>query len=63
MCSTFQIIAHLHKLNWIQILLFFCLEAVADIETETASEVVKNLEQLAFKQGIASIYKTCDTID
>jgi hypothetical protein len=30
--------------------LFFCLEAV-DIETETASEVVKNLEQLAFKQG------------
>jgi hypothetical protein len=25
--------------------------------------VVKNLEQLAFKQGIASIYKTCDTIE
>ena len=41
----------------------FCLEAVADIETETTSEVVKNLEQLAFKQGITSIYKTCDTIE
>ena len=64
MCSTFQIIAHLHKLNSMDSDTFiFCLEAVADIETETASEVVKNLEQLAFKQGIASIYKTCDTIE
>ena len=41
----------------------FCLEAVPDIEIETTSEVVKNLEQLVFKKGIASIYKTCDTIE
>ncbi len=41
----------------------FCLEAVPDIEAETTSEVVKNLEKLAFKHGIASIYKTCDTIE
>jgi hypothetical protein len=33
---------------------FFALK-VSDIETETASEVVKNLEQLAFKQGIAHL--------
>ncbi|MFV8392466.1 DUF6642 family protein [Flavobacterium sp. LB2P6] len=41
----------------------FCLEAVPDIETDTISEVFKNLEQLAFEQGITSIYKTCDTIE
>jgi hypothetical protein len=41
----------------------FCLEGVPDIETNTTTEVVKNLEQLAFQQGIASIYKTCDTIE
>ncbi|MES2577420.1 MULTISPECIES: DUF6642 family protein [unclassified Flavobacterium] len=41
----------------------FCLEAVPDIETDTVTEVVKNLEQLAFEQGITSIYKTCDTIE
>ena len=41
----------------------FCLEAVPDIENETISEVVQNLEQLAMQQGIASIYKTCDTIE
>lgn len=41
----------------------FCLEAVPDIETDTITEVVKNLEQLAFQQGITSIYKTCDTIE
>ena len=41
----------------------FCLEAVPDVETNTTTEVVKNLEQLALKQGIASIYKTCDTIE
>ena len=40
----------------------FCLEAVPDIETDTTTEVVKNLEQLAL-QGISSIYKTCDTIE
>jgi hypothetical protein len=41
----------------------FCLEAVPDAETVTTTEVVKNLEQLAFEQGITSIYKTCDTIE
>lgn len=41
----------------------FCLEAVSDVESNTTSEVVKNLEQLAFEQGITSIYKTCDTIE
>ena len=41
----------------------FCLEAVADVETDSTTEVVKNLEDLAFNQGIDSIYKTCDTIE
>ena len=41
----------------------FCLEAVADIEAVTSTEVVQNLEKLAFEQGITSIYKTCDTIE
>src|SRR6187402_189279 len=41
----------------------FCLEAVPDVEDSTITEVVKSLERLAFEQGIASIYKTCDTIE
>lgn len=41
----------------------FCLEGVSDIEDNTATEVVKTLEKLAFNQGISSIYKTCDTIE
>jgi hypothetical protein len=41
----------------------FCLEAVPDVEAHTTTEVVKNLEQLAIEEGIASIYKTCDTIE
>ena len=41
----------------------FCLEAVDDVELESNSEVLKNLEELAFNQGIDSIYKTCDTIE
>lgn len=41
----------------------FCLEAVDDIEKTTVTEVVKNLEDLAWNQGIDSIYKTCDTIE
>ncbi|MDV6168237.1 DUF6642 family protein [Flavobacterium sp. DG1-102-2] len=41
----------------------FCLEAVDDVEVDSNSEVLKNLEQLAFNQGIDSIYKTCDTIE
>ena len=41
----------------------FCLEAVPDVAADTNSEVVQNLERLAVEQGIASIYKTCDTIE
>jgi hypothetical protein len=41
----------------------FCLEAVPDVEIITTTKVVKDLEQLAMEQGIASIYKTCDTIE
>jgi hypothetical protein len=41
----------------------FCLEAVPDVETSTITEVLKNLERLALDLGIASIYKTCDTIE
>jgi hypothetical protein len=41
----------------------FCLEAVPDIENTTKTAVIKNLENLVFEEGIASIYKTCDTIE
>ncbi|WP_163398365.1 DUF6642 family protein [Flavobacterium fluviatile] len=41
----------------------FCLEGISDVENDTATEVVKSLEKLAFNQGISSIYKTCDTIE
>lgn len=41
----------------------YCLEGVPDVETTTATEVIQHLEQLAMEQGIASIYKTCDTIE
>jgi hypothetical protein len=41
----------------------FCLEAVPDTEIDINTEALRNLEQLAFEQGIDSIYKTCDTIE
>jgi hypothetical protein len=41
----------------------FCLEAVADVEILTTSEIEKQLAHLAFQHGIPSIYKTCDTIE
>lgn len=41
----------------------YCLEAVDDIETDTVTEVQKNLEHLAMRYGVASIYQTCDTIE
>ena len=41
----------------------FCLEGVPDVEESTVTDVVKNLEKLALELGIASIYKTCDTIE
>lgn len=41
----------------------YCLEAVPNIETDKATEAQKSLEQLTMQYGIASIYKTCDTIE
>jgi len=41
----------------------YCLEGVDDVDTNTVTEAQKNLEQLALNYGIASIYKTCDTIE
>jgi hypothetical protein len=41
----------------------FCLEAVHDVDANATTQIIKNLEQLAFEQGIDSIYKTCDTIE
>jgi hypothetical protein len=41
----------------------YCLEAVSDVEENTITDVVINLEQLALQHGIASIHKTCDTIE
>ena len=41
----------------------YCLEAVDDVEANTITEAQQSLEELAIKFGIASIYKTCDTIE
>lgn len=41
----------------------YCLEAVDDIETEKVTEAQENLAQLTMQHGVASIYKTCDTIE
>lgn len=41
----------------------YCLEAVKDVEIKHISEVEKSLEQLVDQYGVASIYKTCDTIE
>ena len=41
----------------------FCLEGVSDVDIVTTTEVVKTLEEIALQQGIASIYKSCDTIE
>ncbi|MBD1263236.1 hypothetical protein HZY62_21805 [Maribacter polysiphoniae] len=41
----------------------YCLEAVEEMETDKVTEAQENLEQLALKYGIASIYNTCDTIE
>ncbi len=41
----------------------FCLEAVSDIETTTTTVTIQNLENLAIEEGIASIHKTCDSIE
>ena len=41
----------------------YCLEGVDDVDANTVTEAQDNLEQLALNYGIASIYKTCDTIE
>lgn len=41
----------------------FCLEGVLNIDTNTITKVVKNLEKLAIEDNITSIYKTCDSIE
>ncbi|GGW44462.1 DUF6642 family protein [Arenibacter certesii] len=41
----------------------YCLEGVHEIEKDIVTEAQENLEQLAMKYEIASIYKTCDTIE
>ena len=41
----------------------YCLEAVDDIDIEQVTEAQKKLEQLTSQYGVASIYKTCDTIE
>ena len=41
----------------------YCLEAVNDVETDMITETQKKLDDLAMQLGVASIYKTCDTIE
>ncbi|WP_276166764.1 DUF6642 family protein [Zobellia alginiliquefaciens] len=41
----------------------YCLEGVDEIATDKVTQAQIDLEQLAMNYGIASIYKTCDTIE
>ncbi|TYP75264.1 DUF6642 family protein [Aquimarina intermedia] len=41
----------------------YCLEAVHDIETDKVTEAQKELDKLTSQYEVASIYKTCDTIE
>jgi len=41
----------------------FCLEGVHDIDANQATETQVHLEQLAIQYGVASIHKTCDSIE
>ncbi|PKB44370.1 hypothetical protein AX016_2589 [Cellulophaga sp. RHA19] len=41
----------------------YCLEAVDDIEIDTVTDAQKKLGELTKQYGVASIYKTCDTIE
>lgn len=41
----------------------YCLEGVDDVDTNQVTDAQENLTQLALNYGIASIYKTCDTIE
>ncbi|SEB46385.1 hypothetical protein SAMN04489761_0868 [Tenacibaculum sp. MAR_2009_124] len=41
----------------------FCLEAVDDIEMDEVTQTQHKLEELTMHYGIASIHKTCDSIE
>ena len=41
----------------------FCLDGVSDVEISKTTETQLKLEELTVQYGIASIYKTCDTIE
>ncbi|WP_298497673.1 DUF6642 family protein [uncultured Algibacter sp.] len=41
----------------------YCLEAVKDVDIDTVTEAQQKLAQLTSQYGVASIYKTCDTIE
>ncbi|SFD39554.1 DUF6642 family protein [Algibacter pectinivorans] len=41
----------------------YCLEAVEDVDIDTVTEAQQKLAQLTSQYGVASIYKTCDTIE
>jgi hypothetical protein len=56
-CMTFRYYV-MHQEKFI-----FCLEGVPDTAIEQETAVIKNLEKMAFEQGLTSIYKTCDTIE
>lgn len=43
--------------------LIFCLEGVSDVSQEQQTLTLKNLEQMTLKQGLTSVYQTCDTIE
>lgn len=41
----------------------YCLEGVEDKDIDTSTETQKSLEELSRQYQVASIYKTCDTIE
>ncbi|WP_299060971.1 DUF6642 family protein [uncultured Polaribacter sp.] len=41
----------------------YCLEAVNDVEVVTITKTQTSLEHLTMQFGVASIYKTCDTVE
>lgn len=41
----------------------FCLEGVPDTDLQLITPTIKSLEQLAYNQGMVSIYKSCDTLE
>jgi hypothetical protein len=41
----------------------FILPRITDAESYTNTEVFQNLGQIAFEQGLTSIYRTCDAIE